>query len=119
LPGASDAAAAAAAAEPVRPLPAVLVLVIALGAALAGDALNPPGRQWSAGAAAAAIEAYRGSVSPALAKTGWIRCRFTPTCSEYGLEAVRRHGFLPGVALAGWRVLRCNPLSKGGVDPVP
>ena len=104
---------------PVRPIPAAFVLAIALAAALAGDAFNPPGRQWSARAAAAAIEAYRGSVSPALAKTGWIRCRFTPTCSEYGLEAVQRHGFLPGIALAGWRVLRCNPLSKEGIDPVP
>ncbi len=119
MPGASEAVAAAAAAEPVRPLPAVLVLAIALTAALGGDAFNPPGKQWSARAAVAAIEAYRGSVSPALATTGWIRCRFTPTCSQYGLEAVRRHGFFPGVALAGWRVLRCNPLSKGGIDPVP
>lgn len=122
MPAGSEAApaiAAAPAAEPVRPLSAVLVLAVAFAAALVGDAFNPPARQWSARAAAGAIEAYRGSVSPALAKTGWIRCRFTPTCSRYGLEAVRRHGFFPGLALAGWRVVRCNPLSKGGVDPVP
>jgi len=121
LPAASElvSAGTARASDPARPLPAAFVLALALAAALGGDAFNPPARQWSARAAASAIEAYRGSVSPALARTGWIRCRFTPTCSEYGLEAVQRHGFFPGVALAGWRVLRCNPLSKGGRDPVP
>ena len=102
-----------------RRTPGGLALAVAVLAALVGDAFNPPSRQWSARAAAATIGAYRETVSPALARTGWIRCRFTPTCSQYGLEAVQRHGFFPGVALAGWRVLRCNPLSKGGNDPVP
>lgn len=46
-------------------------------------------------------------------------CRFVPTCSHYGLEAVRRHGFLAGAVLAAWRVLRCNPFCRGGLDPVP
>jgi len=46
-------------------------------------------------------------------------CRFEPSCSHYGLEAVRRHGFLAGSALAAWRVLRCNPFCRGGLDPVP
>ncbi|HET9794244.1 MAG TPA: membrane protein insertion efficiency factor YidD [Thermoanaerobaculia bacterium] len=96
-----------------------MALAVALAGALAGDALNPPARQWSARAAASSIAAYRGTVSPILARTRFVRCRFTPTCSLYGLEAVRRHGFFPGLALAGWRVLRCNPWSKGGNDPVP
>lgn len=46
-------------------------------------------------------------------------CRFTPTCSQYALEAVRIHGALKGGVLALWRVLRCNPFCKGGYDPVP
>lgn len=45
-------------------------------------------------------------------------CRFTPTCSEYGYEAIRKKGLIIGVVLAAWRILRCNPWSKGGVDNV-
>ena len=47
------------------------------------------------------------------------RCRFTPSCSEYGLRAVRELGALRGGALLVWRVLRCWPAFPGGVDPVP
>ena len=46
-------------------------------------------------------------------------CRYEPTCSHYAEQAVRRHGAVRGLALAGWRLLRCNPWSKGGYDPVP
>jgi len=46
-------------------------------------------------------------------------CRFQPSCSEYAVKAVRRHGILKGGWLACWRILRCNPLCKGGWDPVP
>ncbi len=46
-------------------------------------------------------------------------CRFTPTCSEYAIEAIKTHGSLKGTVLAIWRVLRCNPLCRGGYDPVP
>jgi len=45
-------------------------------------------------------------------------CRFTPSCSHYAAEVVARRGVLVGMALAIWRVLRCNPLGKGGFDPV-
>ena len=45
-------------------------------------------------------------------------CRFTPSCSDYALEAIERHGWR-GVGLAAWRILRCNPWSHGGHDPVP
>lgn len=46
-------------------------------------------------------------------------CRFTPTCSQYAVEAITLHGALFGLLLTFWRVLRCNPLCKGGYDPVP
>jgi putative membrane protein insertion efficiency factor len=46
-------------------------------------------------------------------------CKYYPTCSQYGLEAIERFGALKGTALTVWRILRCNPFSKGGYDPVP
>ncbi|WP_084039016.1 membrane protein insertion efficiency factor YidD [Demequina sp. NBRC 110053] len=61
------------------------------------------------------IRAYQVTVSPLLGP----RCKYYPSCSHYGLEAVRRHGAVTGVVLAAWRVLRCNPWSHGGVDDVP
>ncbi len=45
-------------------------------------------------------------------------CRFTPTCSEYGAEAITKYGIIRGGLMASWRVLRCNPWSKGGYDPL-
>jgi len=46
-------------------------------------------------------------------------CRYHPTCSEYGYKAIERHGVIRGSIMTSWRVLRCNPFSKGGHDPVP
>ncbi|MBQ8532702.1 MAG: membrane protein insertion efficiency factor YidD [Clostridia bacterium] len=46
-------------------------------------------------------------------------CRFTPTCSQYAIEAITIHGSIKGIFLAVKRVLRCHPLCKGGYDPVP
>lgn len=46
-------------------------------------------------------------------------CRFTPTCSAYAVEAFQKRGFFVGFILTVWRILRCNPFSKGGYDPVP
>lgn len=46
-------------------------------------------------------------------------CRFIPSCSEYTLEAILKHGFFLGMCLGIWRILRCNPFSKGGFDKVP
>ena len=53
--------------------------------------------------------------------SAWIGpvCRYYPSCSHYALDALNRHGALGGTAWAAWRVLRCNPWSAGGVDPVP
>jgi hypothetical protein len=46
-------------------------------------------------------------------------CRFTPTCSHYSYQAIAKYGLLKGSALSAWRILRCQPFSKGGYDPVP
>lgn len=46
-------------------------------------------------------------------------CRFTPTCSQYAIEAINVHGIFKGFCLAAFRILRCNPFCKGGYDPVP
>ncbi len=58
---------------------------------------------------------YRRVISPMLRPS----CRFLPSCSEYAIEAVHKRGIVVGGALATWRVLRCNPLCRGGHDPVP
>jgi len=63
----------------------------------------------------APIAAYRRWVSPALPR----RCRYEPTCSAYATQSIRRFGVLRGGLLAAWRLLRCNPFSHGGFDPVP
>lgn len=46
-------------------------------------------------------------------------CRFVPTCSQYGYEAISKHGFFKGGVMTAWRILRCNPWTLGGYDPVP
>ena len=97
---------------------APLVLAALIGFA-SGDALKPPPDQALARAAIGAIDAYRATLSPLLARSGLARCLFQPTCSAYGREAIRRYGFPRGAWQAAGRVLRCNPFSKGGFDPVP
>jgi uncharacterized protein len=61
------------------------------------------------------LQLYRHTLGPLLAG----RCRFHPSCSTYAVEAVKTHGAFKGSVLAAWRVLRCSPLTAGGVDPVP
>lgn len=63
----------------------------------------------------ALVVAYRRYVSPVLP----ARCRFYPSCSAYGLEALAKHGALRGTGLIVWRLLRCHPFHPGGYDPVP
>jgi len=60
---------------------------------------------------------YKKYLSPG--RFGIKICRFEPSCSSYTIEAIKSHGVIKGLLLGGWRVLRCNPLSKGGYDPVP
>jgi len=60
------------------------------------------------------LRGYKRWVSPLLPSG----CRFAPTCSEYGYEAVAKYGIIRGGRLAVWRVLRCNPFCRGGYDPV-
>ncbi len=62
------------------------------------------------------VKFYRKCISP---YKGNIHCRYTPTCSQYALEAIEKYGSFKGTYLASKRLLRCNPLSKGGYDPVP
>jgi putative membrane protein insertion efficiency factor len=60
------------------------------------------------------IRAYQLLLSPMLGP----RCRYYPSCSDYAVQAIQRFGILRGLVLAGWRLLRCNPWSRGGFDPV-
>ncbi|MDE0049490.1 MAG: membrane protein insertion efficiency factor YidD [Rhodospirillales bacterium] len=61
------------------------------------------------------IRGYQYFISPLVPPS----CRFEPTCSHYAMGALKRHGAVVGLALAFWRVLRCNPFCSGGVDEVP
>jgi putative membrane protein insertion efficiency factor len=62
---------------------------------------------------------YRRWLSPAIHTLSPGGCRYVPTCSEYASTAIAIHGPLRGVAMALWRLLRCNPFTRGGLDPVP
>jgi len=62
----------------------------------------------------APIRLYQRVISPALPR----HCRYEPTCSQYAVDAIGRYGILRGLAMASWRLLRCNPWSHGGFDPV-
>jgi len=81
--------------------------------------LGARGGRWSPSqiaraAAVAPIVVYRSLISPAIPR----RCKYEPTCSRYAIEAIREYGILRGLVLAVWRLLRCNPWSHGGYDPV-
>jgi putative membrane protein insertion efficiency factor len=65
-------------------------------------------------AVVAPIRLYQLVISPAIPR----RCKYEPTCSRYAVQAIGRYGILRGLVLAGWRLLRCNPFSHGGFDPV-
>ena len=65
-------------------------------------------------AATSPIRLYQRVISPLFPR----RCKYEPTCSAYAAQAIERYGILRGAVLAAWRLLRCNPLSHGGFDPV-
>ena len=71
-------------------------------------------KRFLSGVILAPIRAYQRFISPAMPR----RCKYYPTCSAYAINAVREFGVLRGLLLAGWRLLRCNPFSHGGYDPV-
>jgi len=84
----------------------------------AGRTAGPPAAQRFAHLtrtlAVAPIVLYQRVLSPMIPR----RCKYEPTCSRYAVEAIREYGILRGLVLAGWRLLRCNPWSYGGYDPV-
>ena len=79
------------------------------------EALLPARLQPTAWVLRGAIRVYQAVLSPSLP----TQCKFTPTCSHYGLMAVQKYGTLRGSLLITWRLVRCSPLTHGGYDPVP
>ena len=63
------------------------------------------------------IKFYKKNISFYLETKG-IKCKYYPTCSEYTLQAIEKYGSIKGVALGTWRIIKCNPFSKGGYDPL-
>jgi len=92
------------------------VIAIVIAAWLAHDLLVPPRYAIDAKAAAFAIERYQANISPHL--HGVVECRFTPTCSHYGHDAIVKDGLLVGGARTAWRIARCGPWTPAGTyDP--
>ena len=98
-----------------RALAAIAIILVAI----ALDLRRPPPEQWSTSAAVGGIHLYQATLSPLYARLG-VQCRFSPTCSHYGEEAVRKYGVARGGYLAAKRVLRCGPwTTEGTIDRVP
>lgn len=93
-----------------------MIAVLLFGALAVHDLAVPPARAFGTRAALATIGGYQAHVSPHL--RGRVVCRFTPTCSHYGYESIRKHGLVVGGAKTAWRITRCGPWTKmGTVDP--
>ena len=81
------------------------------------DVVVPPQRAFGTRAALAAIGNYQAHVSPHL--KGRVVCRFTPTCSHYGYESIRKHGLFVGGMKTAWRIARCGPWTRMGTVDEP
>jgi uncharacterized protein len=88
---------------------------LAAGIYVAAEACLPVHLQPTAWVLRASIRVYQATLSPVLPS----QCKFTPTCSAYGLGCIRKYGTLRGSLLTAWRLVRCSPLTHGGFDPVP
>ena len=88
-----------------------------IAAALALSLLLLASTDAAARTALAAIESYQAHVSPHL--HGVVQCRFTPTCSHYGHDAIAKYGLLKGGAKTAWRIARCGPWTKSGTVELP
>jgi uncharacterized protein len=98
----------------IRPIVAAALLCAVAGGLLGCDLSRPPDRQVATRVAVSAIRWYQASLSHRLG----ARCRFTPTCSEYALAVIRRHGAVRGGWLTAKRLVRCGPWTPmGTVDP--
>jgi putative membrane protein insertion efficiency factor len=102
-----------------RPLrrTATLLIAAALAVVVVHDLAVSPTRGVGARAALAAIDQYRAHISPHL--RGVVVCRFTPTCSAYGRESIRKYGLLRGGVRTAWRIARCGPWTKAGTPDPP
>jgi hypothetical protein len=89
--------------------------LLVLGLLLVGEAFLPVRFQPTAWICRGLIRTYQATLSSHLP----TQCKFTPTCSHYGLGCVQRYGTLRGGLLITWRLLRCSPLTQGGIDPIP
>ncbi len=88
---------------------------LALGVALLMEALLPVRFQPSAWVLRGTIRLYQMTLSSHLP----TQCKFQPTCSHYGLACIRKYGTVRGGVLTTWRLIRCSPLTRGGIDPPP
>ena len=86
-----------------------------LGVLLVVEAFLPVRFQPTAWVCRGAIRIYQATLSSHLP----TQCKFTPTCSHYGLGCIRKYGTLRGGLLTSWRLIRCSPLTRGGMDPIP
>ena len=98
--------------------PSTWAIVATFLVLLAVDVSRPPSDQLSASVLLWSIDLYQATISPALA-AGGARCRFEPSCSHYGEEAIRKYGTLKGVGLTARRILRCGPWTPAGTLDEP
>lgn len=90
---------------------------VALLALIVHDVVRPPSHELGTTAAVWVVERYREFLSPRMGAV--VTCRFTPTCSLYGLTVLKRDGLLRGGARAAWRIARCNPWTPAGTVENP